>query len=223
MGRIIARSARQRIFTEPERSLDAPETRGQRPIASDESDHRRPLRSSIRMRKVGDGEDLATANARRGVRPPGLQSMAGLSCLLYNHLSASPQPGSRDRAPCPESQGPTFMYEHRSQPLLPRSLLLRRSLGHGLLAFSLVLVALGIGLVGHHLTDGLPWLDALLNASMILGGMGPVNELRAAGGKLFASAYALFSGMAFLAAAGIVVAPLAHRLLHRLHLETGDP
>ena len=114
------------------------------------------------------------------------------------------------------------MYEHRSQPLLPRRLFLRRLLGHGLAAFSLVLVSLGVGVVGYHLTEGLPWLDALLNASMILGGMGPVNELRTVGGKLFASAYALFSGMAFLATAGIVMAPLAHRLLHRLHLETGD-
>jgi hypothetical protein len=95
-------------------------------------------------------------------------------------------------------------------------------LSHGLLALSLVLVALGIGVAGYHFTEGLSWLDALLNASMILGGMGPVNELRTAAGKLFASAYALFSGMAFLATAGILVAPLAHRLLHRLHLETSD-
>jgi hypothetical protein len=114
------------------------------------------------------------------------------------------------------------MYEHRSQPLLPRRLFLRRILGHGLVALSLLFVSLGIGITGYHFTEGLPWVDALLNASMILGGMGPVNELRTAAGKLFASAYALFSGMAFLATAGILVAPLAHRLLHRLHLETSD-
>jgi hypothetical protein len=114
------------------------------------------------------------------------------------------------------------MYEHRSQPLLPRHLFLRRMLGHGLVALSLVLLALAIGVAGYHFVEGLPWLDALLNASMILGGMGPVNELHTAGGKLFASGYALFSGMAFLATAGILVAPVAHRLLHRLHLEAGD-
>lgn len=114
------------------------------------------------------------------------------------------------------------MYEHRSQPLLPRYLFLRRMLGHGLVALSLVLLALAIGVAGYHFVEGLPWLDALLNASMILGGMGPVNELHTAGGKLFASGYALFSGMAFLATAGILVAPVAHRLLHRLHLEAGD-
>ena len=174
------------------------------------------------MRKVGNGEDLAKANPRRRVHLDGLQSIAGLSYLLYNQLSASPRAGSRDRALCPESQELTLMYEHRSQPLLPRRLFLRRLLGHSLVAFSLVLISLGVGVVGYHLTEGLPWLDALLNASMILGGMGPVNELHTAGGKLFASAYALFSGMAFLATAGIVMAPLAHRLLHRLHLETGD-
>jgi hypothetical protein len=113
------------------------------------------------------------------------------------------------------------MYEHRTQPLLPRQLFLRRMLRHGLIALCLVFVSLGIGVVGYHITEGLPWLDALLNASMILGGMGPVSELHTALGKLFASAYALFSGVAFLAMVGILVAPLAHRLLHHLHLEAG--
>ena len=119
-------------------------------------------------------------------------------------------------------KGP-IMYEHRAQPLLPRPMFLRRMLGHGLAALSFLFASLAIGILGYHLTEGLPWLDALLNASMILGGMGPVNELRTAGGKLFASAYALFSGVAFLATAGILVAPLAHRLLHRLHLGSADP
>jgi hypothetical protein len=96
---------------------------------------------------------------------------------------------------------------------------LRRMLGHGLVALSLIFVSLAIGVLGYRFTEGLPWLDALLNASMILGGMGPVNELHTAGGKIFASAYALFSGMAFLATASVLVAPVAHRLLHSLHLE----
>ena len=114
------------------------------------------------------------------------------------------------------------IYEHRSQPLLPRPLFLRRMLRHGLVALSLLFVSLGVGVLGYYLTEGLSWLDALLNASMILGGMGPVNELHTVGGKLFASAYALFAGMAFLAVAGIMVAPLAHRILHSLHLESVD-
>jgi hypothetical protein len=74
---------------------------------------------------------------------------------------------------------------------------------------------------GYHFTAGLPFLDSLLNASMILGGMGPVNELYTTGAKIFASFYSLFSGIAFLVVAGILIAPLAHRLLHRLHLEAG--
>jgi hypothetical protein len=69
----------------------------------------------------------------------------------------------------------------------------------------------------------MPWVDALLNASMILGGMGPVDELHYPVAKIFASFYALFSGMVFLVIAGIIIAPLAHRLLHRLHLEEGPP
>jgi hypothetical protein len=114
------------------------------------------------------------------------------------------------------------MYEHRTQPLLTRHLFLLRMLRHGLLALCLVFVSLGIGVVGYHATEGLSWLDALLNASMILGGMGPVNELHSVLGKLFASAYALFSGVAFLVTVGILAAPLVHRLIHHLHLEEED-
>jgi hypothetical protein len=114
-------------------------------------------------------------------------------------------------------------YEHHTQPLLPRLKFLRRLLIHGLAAAGVLAIALGIGILGYHLTEVMPWLDALLNASMILGGMGPVNELHTSGGKLFASFYALFSGVVFLASAGLVFAPLAHRLLHWLHLEAEAP
>lgn len=114
------------------------------------------------------------------------------------------------------------MYEHRTQPLLPRRLFLLRMLRHGLIALCLIFCSLGIGVVGYRASEGMSWLDALLNASMILGGMGPVNELHSVVGKLFASAYALFSGVAFLATVGILVAPLVHRLIHHLHLEEGD-
>ena len=111
-------------------------------------------------------------------------------------------------------------YEHKTQPLLPRVKFIRRVLAHGLAAAGVLGIALGIGVLGYHLTEGMPWLDALLNAAMILGGMGPVTALHTVAGKLFASFYALFAGVVFLASAGIVVAPLAHRLLHWLHLET---
>lgn len=113
-------------------------------------------------------------------------------------------------------------YEHKSQPLLPRAMFLRRLLGHILLAVGFMAVALAIGVLGYHLSEGFGWLDSLLNASMILGGMGPVDPVRSPAGKVFASFYALFSGVVFLGIAGIIVAPVAHRLLHRLHLEMQD-
>ncbi len=111
------------------------------------------------------------------------------------------------------------MYEHRSQPLLPLRRFIRRMLRHGLVALFVIVISLFIGIAGYHFTEGLPWLDSLLNASMILGGMGPVNVLHTNGGKLFASFYALFSGIIFLASVAILIAPVAHRFLHRLHLE----
>jgi hypothetical protein len=80
-------------------------------------------------------------------------------------------------------------------------------------------LALGIGVLGYRLTEGMPWLDALLNASMILGGMGPVTELQSDGGKLFASLYALFAGVVFIALTGVLLAPILHRLMHRFHLQ----
>jgi NhaP-type Na+/H+ or K+/H+ antiporter len=115
------------------------------------------------------------------------------------------------------------LYEHHTQPILPRMKFIQRMLTHGLAATGVLVFALGIGILGYHLFEDLPWLDALLNASMILGGMGPVNELHTTAGKLFASFYSLFSGVVFLVSAGLVIAPLAHRLLHWLHLETESP
>ena len=114
-----------------------------------------------------------------------------------------------------------MMYEHRSEPLLPRALFIRRLFRHGLIGAVAIVFSLALGIVGYRLCAGLSWLDSLLNASMILGGMGPVNPLTTAAAKLFASFYALFAGVAFLATVGILIAPVAHRLLHRLHLEKG--
>ena len=111
------------------------------------------------------------------------------------------------------------MYEHTSKPLLPRSHFLRRMLFHFLFASAIVFASLGIGIAGYRITEGLPYIDALLNASMILGGMGPVNELHTSAGKLFASFYALFAGMLFLVVAGVMIAPIAHRMLHWMRLE----
>jgi len=109
---------------------------------------------------------------------------------------------------------------YRWPPLQPWNKFVRRSLDHLLLGAAIVFCALGVGILGYHFIAGLQWIDSLVNASMILTGMGPVAELRTRGAKLFASAYALFSGVIFLAGTSVVLAPLFHRLLHKLHLET---
>jgi hypothetical protein len=114
------------------------------------------------------------------------------------------------------------MYERHTDPLLPTRHFIRRLLVHAALALAVTAAALGIGILGYHFAEGMPLLDSLLNASMILGGMGPVNQLKTDAGKLFASFYALFAGMVFLGIAGILVAPVVHRFLHWMHLEDGD-
>jgi hypothetical protein len=111
------------------------------------------------------------------------------------------------------------MYEPRSYPLLSRAKFIRRVGRHALIALLFVAVALGVGVVGYHWLGHLNWIDSLLNASMILGGMGPVDPLQSNAAKVFASCYALFSGLAFIGIAGVLLAPFAHRLLHRFHLE----
>ena len=115
-----------------------------------------------------------------------------------------------------------MMYEHRSEPLLPRTLFIRRLFKHILVGAVVIVCSLGVGILGYRVCAGLSWLDSLLNASMILGGMGPVNPLTTTAAKLFASFYALFAGIAFLATVGIFIAPIAHRILHRMHLERDE-
>lgn len=111
------------------------------------------------------------------------------------------------------------MYEHRREPLLPRKVFFRRLVRHFCIGLAIVAASLGIGILGYHLTEGMGWLDSLLNASMILGGMGPVNELHHDAGKWFASFYALFSGVVFLVMCGVLFAPVVHRFLHKFHLD----
>lgn len=113
------------------------------------------------------------------------------------------------------------MFEHRSEPLLPRHRFVKRVAGHGLFAFTIIFVSLGIGIIGYHVLEGLSWIDSTVNAAMILGGMGPVNQLHTSAGKLFAAAYALFSGIVFLVAVAVLFAPVFHRFLHKFHLDSG--
>jgi hypothetical protein len=111
------------------------------------------------------------------------------------------------------------VFERRHDRLLPRHEYFRRLIRHALLAGSVLLVCLGLGMAGYHGFEGLGWLDAFLNAAMILAGMGPVAPLTTVGGRLFAGCYALFSGVAFLTTVGVLLAPVVHRALHRFHLE----
>ncbi len=111
------------------------------------------------------------------------------------------------------------MFEHRSEPLATPAEFRRRMLFYGTITAMIILFSLVIGILGYHYFESLSWVDSLLNASMILGGMGPVNDLKTVPGKIFASFYALYSGIVLLASVGILAAPLFHRLLHRFHLE----
>lgn len=111
------------------------------------------------------------------------------------------------------------MFEHRTSPLLPRRAFYWR-LGKSLLiSCCLLLPALGLGMMGYHFLEHRPWLDAFASAAMILSGMGPLEPLQTSAGKLFAGCYALFSGLLFITTAGIILAPVGHRLLHKFHLE----
>ena len=111
------------------------------------------------------------------------------------------------------------MFESKTDALLPRAAFYWRILRN--FGFTLLIVAFSLllGSVGYHHFGDLPWIDALLNASMILTGMGPVDPMRSTAGKLFATFYSLYSGVAFLSMAAILTAPLIHRLLHKFHLE----
>ena len=114
------------------------------------------------------------------------------------------------------------MYESKNKPLAPVHVFYGRMMRSLLFASFFLSICLGIGILGYHYTAGLLWIDAIHNASMILSGMGPVAEIKTTGGKLFSSAYALFSGVAFITNIGIILAPMAHRLFHRLHLEDDE-
>ena len=110
-------------------------------------------------------------------------------------------------------------FEHRHETLLPFPLFIRRVVRWAALAFAVVVVSLAVGVCGYHYLDGLPWVDSLLNASMILGGMGPVDPLKTTAGKVFASAYALYSGLALIAVVGLLLTPILHRVMHQFHME----
>jgi hypothetical protein len=110
-------------------------------------------------------------------------------------------------------------YESKHQPLLSRRAFAQRLARNFAAALALIGVSLLGGMAGYRFLEGMTWIDAFANASMILSGMGPLGTLQTWEGKLFAGLYALYSGLALVAAIGIVIAPVVHRMLHRFHLE----
>jgi hypothetical protein len=115
----------------------------------------------------------------------------------------------------------SFGLEHKGQPLLGRRAFARRLAASFGTASALIAVSLAIGMAGYHFLEGMEWIDAFVNAAMILSGMGPLDPPKTWGGKLFAGSYALYSGLAVILAAGILFTPVVHRMLHQFHLETG--
>ena len=109
------------------------------------------------------------------------------------------------------------MYEPKTHPPIPRHLFIRRVLLHFATALALLLASLMLGMAGYEYFEQLPWRDAFLNSAMLLGGMGPVDAPRTDGGKVFAGLYALYAGLVFLVAVGLVFAPVVHRVMHKFH------
>jgi hypothetical protein len=113
-------------------------------------------------------------------------------------------------------------FEGRRDRLAPISVYAQRIAASIAIAICLMAVALFLGIAGYHFIAGFNWVDSLLEASMILGGMGPVRELSHDSAKIFASIYALFSGVIFIALMGIILSPVVHRVLHKFHVDEGD-
>jgi hypothetical protein len=121
----------------------------------------------------------------------------------------------------PEPKDGLLNFESRHKPVASRRVFRRRMVRHVAFVLALLLVSLGIGMWGYEHFESLPWRDAFLNTCMLLGGMGPVDPLKTPGGKLFAGFFALYAGVFFLFSAGLLITPIAHRLLHKFHWESG--
>ena len=111
-------------------------------------------------------------------------------------------------------------FERRTDRLLPLNVFLSRMWGNFLLSQAIVVVSLTMGTLGYHYLGNVGWVDGLLNAAMILTGMGPVDKMETTEGKLFATFYALYSGIAFLTMVAVILTPLYHRFLHHFHMST---
>ena len=115
-----------------------------------------------------------------------------------------------------------FRFDNKAEPLATHAEFLGRVTVNLFVAALVLAVALGGGMYGYHATEGLSWIDAFLNAAMLLGGMGPVDEIRTEAGKLFAGGYALACGVVLVLVTGIILAPVLHRVLHAMHVDCDD-
>lgn len=115
-----------------------------------------------------------------------------------------------------------FTFEHKRQPLIPAKKFYSRLAYNFLIACVIIISSLSIGILGYMWLAHLNFIDALLNASMILGGMGPVDAMPNNASKYFASFYALFSGIVLISTVSVMIAPAVHRAMHKFHLETED-
>jgi hypothetical protein len=113
-------------------------------------------------------------------------------------------------------------FEHHAQPVIPAERFMVRLAHSGAIAFALIIVSLLVGMAGYRWLEGIAWIDAFLNAAMLLGGMGPIHTPVTEGGKLFAGLYALYCGLAVILVAGVILAPIAHLILHRFHMESRE-
>ncbi len=114
------------------------------------------------------------------------------------------------------------MFEAKHQRVIPARHFARRVAWSVALSGAIAATALALGVAGfHHIAD-VPWIDAVHNASMILGGMGPVVEMKSDAAKLFSSAYALFCGLVFISVVAVMLVPVLHRVLHKFHLDEAD-
>jgi hypothetical protein len=111
------------------------------------------------------------------------------------------------------------MFEHRSKPLLPRREFIWRMIFFALLSAGFVIFSLLLGMIGYRIFEDFNWVDAFVNAAMLMGGMGPVNELKTDAGKIFAGVYSMYCGLVFIIAVGFLIAPVYHRFLHKFHLD----
>jgi hypothetical protein len=113
-----------------------------------------------------------------------------------------------------------FGFEPRHHRLLPPLAFVRRLMKHIGITLFVILPSLLLGIAGYHFLEGMGWIDAFANAAMILSGMGPLEPLKTSAGRMFAGLYALWSDLVLIVAAGVIFAPIIHRVLHRFHMET---